>query len=334
MSAAILSMLGRQSEQPWANGSLLVIHPGGGELAALTNASAWSFHAGHAAYWEAAGRPVFCQIQPPNLNSYDGVLFLVAKEKELNQYLLEQLASLPAGTPVWFAGEKRSGIQPLMRHLPAWLRPPQKLASANHCLLFASERNEHDHQSASIDSYAKTITFELNQQRESFVTLPGVFSREHIDPATLLLLQHIKDLPKGRGMDFACGAGVIAKQLVPQATELMACDVSPIAIAASEITLANEPVTTELRLADGIPDNAGQFDFIVSNPPFHTGQKTDYEIARKFISNARQHLNKKGVFRVVANRFLPWPEAIESVFGNCSVIADDGRYRVYHATCR
>lgn len=334
MSAAILSMLGRQSGQPWAHGSLLVIHPGGGELAALPNASAWSFHAGHAACWEAAGRPAFCQIQPPDFSHYDGVLFLVAKEKELNQYLLEQLASLPTGTPVWFAGEKRSGIQPLMKHLPDWLQPPQKLASANHCLLFSSERNEQVHQSASIENYAKTITFELNQQQESFVTLPGVFSREHIDPATLLLLQHIKDLPKGRGLDFACGAGVIAKQLAAVATELMACDVSPIAIAASEITLANKPITTELHLADGIPDNAGQFDFIVSNPPFHTGQRTDYEIAREFISNARQHLNKQGVFRVVANRFLPWPEVIESVFGNCSVIADDGRYRVYHATCR
>ena len=283
---------------------------------------------------ESSRAPGFFQIQPPNLSHYDGVLFLVAKEKELNQYLLEQLASLPTGTPVWFAGEKRSGIQPLMKHLPAWLQPPQKLASANHCLLFASERNEQVHQSASVEDYAKNITYELNQQQESFVTLPGVFSREHIDPATLLLLQHIKDLPKGRGMDFACGAGVIAKQLASVATELMACDVSPIAIAASEITLANEPITPELRLADGIPENAGQFDFIVSNPPFHTGQRTDYEIARKFISNARQHLNKQGAFRVVANRFLPWPEVIESVFGNCSVIADDGRYRVYHATCR
>lgn len=327
-------MLGRQSAQPWANGSLLVIHPDGGELAALPNASAWSFHAGHATCWEAAQRPVFCQIQPPNLNGYDGVLLLVAKEKELNHYLLEQLASLPAGTPVWFAGEKRSGIQPLMKRLPAWLQTPQKLASANHCLLFASAKNEQVHESASIQDYAKTITFELDQQQKSFVTLPGVFSREHIDPATLLLLQHIKDLPKGRGLDFACGAGVIAKQLATVATELMACDVSPIAITASEMTLANEPVETELRLADGIPDDAGQFDFIVSNPPFHTGQKTDYDIARQFIASARQHLNKQGVFRVVANRFLPWPEVIESVFGNCSVIADDGRYRVYHAACR
>lgn len=334
MSSAILSMLGRQSSQPWTYGSLLVIHPGGAELAGLSNSSAWCFHAGHADAWKAAGHNAFCQAQAPDLTAYDGVLMLVAKEKELNHYLLEQLALLPANTPVWFAGEKRSGIQPLMKKLPDWLQPPQKLASANHCLLFASARNHQVHEPAPLASYAKTLTYELDNQQKSFVTLPGVFSREHIDPATLLLLQHINDLPKGRGLDFACGAGVIAQQVSPLTTELMACDVSPIAIAASRMTLEKEAINAELRLADGIPEDAGQFDFIISNPPFHTGQKTDYEIARKFIKDAKQHLNKQGVLRIVANRFLPWPEVIESAFTHCDTIADDGRYRVYHATYR
>lgn len=327
-------MLGRQPVQPWDNGSLLVIHPGGDELSALVNASAWNFHAGHAALWKAAGREVYCQAQAPDLSRYDGVLMLVAKEKELSQYLLEQLALLPAETPIWFAGDKRSGIQPLMKRLPEWLQPAQKLAAANHCLLFASARNAQPHEPAPLQSYAKTVTYELEQQQKSFVTLPGVFSREHIDPATLLLLQHLNDLPKGRGLDFACGAGVIAKEIKPLATELMACDVSPIAIAASQMTLSAESIMADLRLADGIPENAGRFDFIVSNPPFHTGQRTDYEIARQFIKDAQQHLNKQGVLRIVANRFLPWPEVIESVFGHCDTITDDGRYRVYHATCR
>ena len=327
-------MLGRQSAQPWNNGSLLVIHPGGSELSALTNASAWSFHKGHATSWEAAGRDVYCQAKAPDLNGYDGVLMLVAKEKELNHYLLQQLALLPAETPVWFAGDKRSGIQPLMRRLPEWLQPAQKLASANHCLLFASARNSQQHQPEPLESYAKVIAYELEQQQKTFVTLPGVFSREHIDPATLLLLQHLQDLPKGRGLDFACGAGVIAKEIHPETTELMVCDVSPIAIAASRMTLAAESITADFRLADGIPENVGPFDFIVSNPPFHTGQKTDYEIARQFIKDAKQHLNKNGVLRIVANRFLPWVDVIESVFGHCETLADDGRYRVYNATYR
>lgn len=334
MSSAILSMLGRQSAQPWNNGSLLVIHPGGVELSALSNASAWCFHAGHANAWKALGRETYCQAEPPELSGYDGVLMLAAKEKELNQYLLEQLALLPAETPVWFAGEKRSGIQPLMKKLPAWLQPAQKLASANHCLLFSSARNDQAHAPASLASYAKTITYELDQLQGSFVTLPGVFSREHIDPATLLLLQHVNNLPKGRGLDFACGAGVIAKHIQPQTTELIACDVSPIAIAASRMTLSAGSTDVDLCLADGIPEDAGKFDFIVSNPPFHTGQKTDYEIARQFLKDAKQHLNKQGVLRIVANRFLPWDEVIESVFGHCDTLADDGRYRIYHATYR
>lgn len=334
MSSAILSMLGRQSTQPWNNGSLLVIHPGGAELAALAKASAWCFHIGHATAWEAAGRSAYCQAEPPNLEKYDAVLLVVAKEKELNQYVLEQLALLPADTPVWFAGEKRSGIQPLVKRLPDWLQPAQKLASANHCLLFASARNQQVHQPKPLAHYARTISYELNHNHLNFVTLPGVFSRDHIDPATQLLLQHTSDLPRGRGLDFACGAGVITKQIHHLTSELMACDVSPLAIAASRMTLATECKNVQLRLADGLPEDAGEFDFIVSNPPFHTGQKTDYEIARKFIGDARQHLVRKGILRIVANRFLPWPEVIEAFFGHCEIIADDGRYRVYHATYR
>ncbi|MDV6316066.1 class I SAM-dependent methyltransferase [Idiomarina sp. HP20-50] len=334
MSSAILSLLGRQSAQPWNNGSLLIIHPGGAELAALSNASAWCFHAGHAAQWELAGRDVFCQAQAPDLEKYDGILLLVAKEKELNHYLLEQLAALPSSTPIWFAGEKRSGIKPLMNKLPDWLRPAQKLASANHCLLFSSARNEQPHQPQPLVNYARTLSYELNSKTLSFVTLPGVFSRDHIDPATQLLLQYTSNLPAGRGLDFACGAGVIAKHIHASATELMACDVSPIAIAASQMTLAAEQENVQLCLADGIPEEAGKFDFILSNPPFHTGQKIDYEIARAFIQSAKQHLNKKGILRIVANRFLPWPEVIETFFGHCDTLADDGRYRVYHATYR
>lgn len=170
---------------------------------------------------------------------------------------------------------------------------------------FASERNEQVHQSASIEDYAKNITYELNQQQESFVTLHGVFSREHIDPATLLLLQHIKDSPKGRGMDFACGAGVIAKQLASVATELMACDVSPIAIAASEITLANEPITPELRLADGIPENAGQFDFIVSNPRFTPDREPTMKLHGNLLAMPDNTLINKVLLESLLTVFCP-----------------------------
>lgn len=327
-------MLERQASQPWCEHSLLVIHPNGADLAALPQAAAWSFHAGHANAWKAAGRPAFCQATPPELSAYSGILMVIAKEKELNRYVLEQLALLAPDTPIWFAGEKRSGIQPLMKRLPAWLQPAQKVASANHCVLYSSTRNATPHQPAALELWAKDIQYELNAQTRTFVTLPGVFSREHIDPATQLLLNNLGGLPQGRMLDFACGAGVIAAHLTEQATEVMACDVSPLALAASKLTLNSQSSKVTLCLADGIPSDAGQFDAIVSNPPFHTGQKTDYHIAHQFIRDAKQHLKTSGVFQIVANRFLPWPEVIQSVFGHCDTVADDGRYRIYRAACR
>ncbi|RUO75832.1 class I SAM-dependent methyltransferase [Idiomarina seosinensis] len=328
-SQAVAKLLQRQPQQPWLfdqqdGHPLLVINPDGQALTDLP-AAAWCFHAGHAQHWSVH----YCQPEPPALESYQGVLLIVAKEQPLNQYVLQQLLSLAPGRPIWLAGEKRGGVASLVKKLPKGYQAAQKVASGNHCQLYQTSILEPT-TAPPLDSYLHSVNVELPDCKLQLQSLPGVFSRERLDAGTELLLTALPAKLPGPITDFACGNGVIAAVLQQrQQPQLTLTDVNPMAIAAAQINLTGANCTFYLN--DGLPEELPPQNCIVSNPPFHTGLKTDYSIARQFIQSAYAKLRNKGQLYIVANRFLPWPDAIQQVFGNCQTIADNGKFCVYHA---
>ena len=76
------------------------------------------------------------------------------------------------------------------------------------------------------------------------------------------------------------------------------------------------------------------FDWIVSNPPFHDGIATDYRFVEKFIAEAKWFLKPGGRLRIVANAHLKYVPAIEGAFGNCRIVAENARFRIYEALRR
>lgn len=326
-SQAVAKLLNRQPQQPWLSGAndqqkLLVINPDGDFLTDLTDI-AWCFHAGHAAHWQQP----FCQAQAPELADYFGVLLVVAKEQPLNQYILQQLSELGTDKPVWLAGEKRGGITALVNKLPAFFQPPVKLASGNHCQLFQTAV-ACSQPASELSAYQHSVAVNLSDQQFCLHSLPGVFSRGRLDPATELLLETLpKQLPEPI-FDFACGNGVIAATLQQrQQPQLAVSDVNPMAIKAAQINLAD--ARCEFFCSDGIPEALPQQACIISNPPFHSGLKTDYQIARRFINQAYHKLLPGGSLYLVANNFLPWPDAIKATFGHCQTLASNNKFSVY-----
>jgi 16S rRNA (guanine1207-N2)-methyltransferase len=72
-------------------------------------------------------------------------------------------------------------------------------------------------------------------------------------------------------------------------------------------------------------------DLIVTNPPFHTGKATDYELSQRLIREAPRFLKPGGQLWLVANRFLPYPDLLDSAFGSFSRRAETGKFTVYQA---
>ncbi|WP_404401555.1 methyltransferase [Idiomarina seosinensis] len=328
-SQAVARLLERQPHQPWSgDGSqqkkLLVVNPDGDFLTDLSD-TAWCFHAGHAAYWQQP----YCQAKAPDLTNFFGVLFIVAKEQALNQYVLEQLSELDADTPVWLAGEKRGGIAALVKKLPAFFAPPVKLASGNHCQLFQTTITE-SRPAPALADFIHSVPINLTNQQFSVRSLPGVFSKGRLDPATELLLEILPPHLPDPILDFACGNGVIAATIERrQQAQLSLCDVNPMAIQAAQLNLA--AADNQFFCSDGIPPSLPPQACIISNPPFHTGLKTDYQVARRFIVDAHDKLIRGGQLYLVANNFLPWPEVIIATFGHCHTLASNNKFSVYQA---
>lgn len=328
-SRAVAKLLQRQSQQPWQtvaeNQRLLIVNPDGDHLCFLS-ADAWCFHAGHAAVWPKA----YCQALPPALDDYEGVLVIVAKEQALNQYILRCLSALPVGTPIWLTGEKRGGVNTAVKRLPHAFGQVQKLASGNHCQLYQCRVTKAEKPTTQLDDFTDNIPIKLSDDSFDVVSLPGVFSKNRVDDGTRLLLEALPpNLPEPI-LDFACGNGIIAKALHRrQQPQLYASDVNPMAIAAATFNLQHANAT--VLLADGLPALRERVGTIVSNPPFHTGLRTDYNIATRFIAEAYQQLKPGGSLYLVANNFLPWPDVIERAFGHCNRTVTNAKFSVYHA---
>jgi 16S rRNA (guanine1207-N2)-methyltransferase len=81
----------------------------------------------------------------------------------------------------------------------------------------------------------------------------------------------------------------------------------------------------------GLPET---YDFILMNPPFHSGQETDVDLGRAFISVAAASLKRNGKLYLVANRQLPYEPMLDSLRLAWRKVAEDKTYKLLFAEKR
>ncbi|MBA5839117.1 methyltransferase, partial [Morganella morganii] len=69
----------------------------------------------------------------------------------------------------------------------------------------------------------------------------------------------------------------------------------------------------------------------VTNTAYHDGLNNSYRAGRRHISGAKNSLKRGGKLSIVANDFLPYPELLDSTFGQHKVLAQTGKFKVYLA---
>lgn len=167
-------------------------------------------------------------------------------------------------------------------------------------------------------------------------TAPGVFSWEHLDEATALLLA-VMDIPAGSTvLDLGCGAGALGLMAAHRhgAARVLLLDADAEAVAAVHRTLARHPLPAcEARVSDvGAAAGDEPLDVVVTNPPFHLGKGTDYQLPAQFIAEAAERLRPGGRLFLVANRTLPYEEVITAHFGGVRRLRETARFKVLGAT--
>lgn len=168
---------------------------------------------------------------------------------------------------------------------------------------------------------------------EGFVTAPGVFSADGIDPASRLLAEALPTELGRRVVDLGAGWGYLSAKVLErpgvERIDLVEADHAALDCARLNVT---DP-RAHFHWADARSWAAeGRVDTVVMNPPFHTGRAAEPGLGRAFIQAAARLLPPSGQLWMVANRHLPYESALKQCFGEVREAAGDTRFKMHHAT--
>ena len=168
-----------------------------------------------------------------------------------------------------------------------------------------------------------------------FRSRPGVFAWDRVDAASRLLADMLPVDLQGRVADFGAGWGYLSMQVLarcPKVTslDLYEADARALALAGENLSDASVPVSRHWHdVAAGV---AERFDAIVCNPPFHAlGRGDRPDIGRAFIAAAAQALKPRGSLWLVANRHLPYEDALGTGFAATTTLKQEGGFKIVHA---
>ncbi len=172
----------------------------------------------------------------------------------------------------------------------------------------------------------------------SFVTQPGLFSWDRADVGSKLLAAHLPADLAGTGADFGAGIGYLSHHILknsPQINALHVLEADARALACARENLANVAGNRDISYGwtDLAKDVQGlpPLDFVVMNPPFHEGKKTQAALGQAFVATAFRALKKGGHLWMVAITHLPYEDILRGLFKDVQPVAQRDGFKIIKA---
>jgi 16S rRNA (guanine1207-N2)-methyltransferase len=148
-------------------------------------------------------------------------------------------------------------------------------------------------------SEEKTLDYTFKEKSFKFISDHGVFSKDHVDYATDLLLNHISLNENDRVLDLGCGYGVIGIVLATYyKAKVTMIDVNERALNLTNKNLHINQVDAKVQLSEGFAQIHETFKHIVSNPPIRIGKQAMYQL----FLDAKTHLADGGSLWLVMHK--------------------------------
>ncbi|MHA7926529.1 MAG: methyltransferase [Marinobacter sp.] len=267
------------------------------------------------------------------------VVFLPKARAELDLRLALARWLAVAGARLVLVGEKKEGIAGAVKQLKAVAPDANKTDSARHCQVWCAEPIE-PLPEFSLQQWMTWTGIDCKTVHLEVAGLPGIFSLGELDEGTRMLLETLGENPlrPGAVLDFACGAGVLGtwlhrwheQQNQPGVT-VDGIDVQSQAVICARATYERNGVSGRILASDGLSGVEGTWPVILSNPPFHSGVRTDLSMTERFLREVVRHLAPGGEVRLVANSFLPYEPLMKRCIGPVERLGEDRRFTVYRA---
>ena len=264
---------------------------------------------------------------------HDLVVIAFPKSKAELAYTLAMLSPvIDEQSYVLVVGDNKSGIKTLAKLADKYIERCTKQDAARHCLLYSIQMKLSNTPFV-LEQWFSHYKIEIANQSIEIAALPGVFSQQGLDKGTQVLLNNLPEDIGGKVLDFGCGAGVISVALakIYPSVELTLVDVSALAVASSKESLKRNQLTGNVIASDGLQNISGQFDTIVSNPPFHQGLKTHYAATETFLAQAKHFLTRSGKLLIVANSFLTYQPIIAQTLHRVERTCQQNGFAIYLA---
>lgn len=234
-------------------------------------------------------------------------------------------AHLAEGGAFWVDGLKSDGIDGVLRNLRNFAPIDPVIAKA-HGKIFQLQ--------GKLDWIPSDWAANEAEAAPGFVTLPGVFSADGIDPGSTLLAAHLPERLPTRIVDLGAGWGWLSAQILAhegvQTLHLVEADANALGCARKNVT---DP-RAQFHWADALDFTLPEpVNGVIMNPPFHgSRRKSDPDLGIGFIKTAARLLTGAGRLWMVANRHLPYEAALAEHFASVEEIGGDNRFKIITAT--
>ncbi|PIB26119.1 hypothetical protein BFP76_14270 [Amylibacter kogurei] len=235
---------------------------------------------------------------------------------------------LPDGGALIVDGSKTDGIESILKTLRKYL-PVDGVFSKSHgkTIWVTKSKDTPDE----MRKWANAIEPRKNQ--DGFFTADGMFSADHIDPASQLLIEQITKPLAGMGADLGAGWGWLSRQALSAHEKISKMELIEAEKTALECAKRNiDDPRASFQWQDVTTlSGKSRFDFVLCNPPFHQSRKADPELGRKFIRKASEILNPKGTLYLVANKQLAYETVLDETFQSWEYMAQTAQYKTIRA---